>query len=73
MTKTLEKYLQEIHAQEYNGIDDAMPEAFEKWLEEQDTGDIIGMAEKLIKDLQFCSQCGNARGLEHKDSCGSDD
>lgn len=39
--KTFEQYLQDIHAVNYNGTDDNMPEAFENWLSNLDTDSII--------------------------------
>jgi len=34
--KTFEDYLKEIHAQDYHGTDDDMPDAFEEWASELD-------------------------------------
>ena len=33
---TFEEYLREQHAIDYSGLDDDMPDAFEKWLEDLD-------------------------------------
>jgi L-lactate utilization protein LutC len=35
--QTFEEFLQDMHAELYNGTDDDMPDAFEKWLSELDS------------------------------------
>jgi len=47
--KIFENYLQEIHAKGYAGTDDDMPDAFERWLSELDTNDVIQYAEQAIE------------------------
>ena len=32
MKKTLEQYLQEVHARQYEGLDDDMPDNFDNWV-----------------------------------------
>ena len=44
-TDSFEKYLQEIHAKNYTGIDDDMPDAFDSWLGECDVEDFISFGE----------------------------
>lgn len=46
---TFEDYLKEIHAREYMGTDDNMPDAFDGWLENVQVGDLIAYAEIAIK------------------------
>ena len=43
-----EKYLMEIHARDYHGTDDNMPDDFEKWLGELDTQELMDHAEELL-------------------------
>jgi len=43
MKKTLgefEQYLQEIHAKDYHGLDDDMPDSFNAWVSELDAGEM---------------------------------
>jgi hypothetical protein len=37
-----EEFLQDIHARDYHGTDDDMPEAYEAWLTDLQVDDIIG-------------------------------
>lgn len=41
-----EDYLQGIHASQYRGTDDDMPDDFEKWLNQFDANDILEMVKK---------------------------
>lgn len=43
-----EEYLREIHAKGYTGLDDDMPEAFERWLANLDNSEIINYAETAL-------------------------
>lgn len=43
-------YLQEIHAKQYHGTDDDMPDNFDYWLSNLDTQEVIEYAEACIKD-----------------------
>ena len=55
--KTFEDYLQDIHADQYHGLDDQMPEDFIEWLGEEDVNDIIEHAQKY-SDLRISKhQC----------------
>ena len=49
----MEKYLQELHAEEYMGTDDDMPEAFDTWLVELQVEDWIENADRYadIKEM----------------------
>lgn len=57
---TFEDYLQEVHAKDYHGTDDDMPDAFERWLMDLDTAEVMSFAQmwkqeeerKFIKELQ---------------------
>lgn len=50
-TSSFEKYLQEVHAKDYHGTDDAMSDAFEAWLAEKDGNELMKLAEELVKEL----------------------
>lgn len=45
MRTTFEDFLQEKHAEEYLGLDDNMPDAFDDWLGELQADDFIALAE----------------------------
>lgn len=49
---TLERYLQDIHAKDYHGTDDDMPDDYERWLGDLDVSEVMKYAEELIKLLQ---------------------
>jgi len=42
-----EEYLQEIHAEQYQGLDDEMPENFTDWLCDLDVDDWIKYGDKF--------------------------
>lgn len=44
--KNFEDYLKAIHAKEYTGTDDDMPDAFESWLDQFDVADILEMVKE---------------------------
>lgn len=44
---TLEEKLQEIHAEQYQGFDDDMPEDFDRWLEDLTIEDIYLFIEDM--------------------------
>ena len=46
---TFEDYLQQVHATQYTGTDDNMPDDFNKWLEQFDANDILEMVKKYEK------------------------
>ena len=47
--KMFENYLQEVHAKNYHGSDDDMPDAFEDWLVDLDKDELIELAEKALQ------------------------
>jgi len=47
----MEKYLQTIHADQYTGLDDEMPDAFDNWLSELDVDDWIVLAEGYAQSV----------------------
>lgn len=51
MNRTFEQYLQDRHAEEYVGLDDEMPDAFNEWLCELDPDYYIKYAEDWAKTL----------------------
>ncbi len=50
--KTLEKYLMEVHANQYHGTDDDMIDDYERWLGELDVAEVMDYAEQIIYKLQ---------------------
>lgn len=44
-----ESYLQDCHARDYVGIDDDMPDDFDRFMEEMDVEDIIMYAERFSR------------------------
>ncbi len=44
-TVTFENYLMEVHAKDYHGTDDAMPDDFERWLGELEADQMFLHAE----------------------------
>ena len=44
-------YLQEQHAKDYTGLDDDMPDAFNDWLENMSTDEVIEHSEEWGKKL----------------------
>ncbi len=49
MTTYFINYLQEIHAEDYHGTDDDMPDSFDNWLTELDQDELIEHAENALK------------------------
>lgn len=47
MTKfeTFENYLQEVHAEDYLGTDDDMPDAFDYWVTNLDNAELLDLCE----------------------------
>jgi hypothetical protein len=43
-----EEYLQTIHGSQYRGLDDDMPDAFDNWIGELDTEELMEYAEQAI-------------------------
>ena len=55
MKKTMgefEQYLQEIHAKDYHGLDDDMPDAYNAWVSELDAGEMKEYAEEWGEELE---------------------
>lgn len=48
MSLPFEDFLKDIHAREYMGTDDDMPDAFEHWLSNLDLEDIIGYGNQAL-------------------------
>lgn len=51
--KTFEQYLQEIHAKDYRGVDDDMPDGFINWVCDFGPWEIIEMEKNWEKTLGF--------------------
>ena len=49
--KNFEEYLQTMHAEQYHGVDDDMPEDFEQWLGELDTQEVMDYADNMLNEL----------------------
>lgn len=47
--KNFEEYLNTLHAEQYTGVDDDMPEDFNSWLEQFDVNDIL----QMVKDYEW--------------------
>ena len=48
---TFEEYLKELHAEQYHGVDDDMPDDFNNWLEQFDTTALM----EFVKDYEIYS------------------
>jgi hypothetical protein len=46
-----DKYLQDVHAKQYTGLDDEMSDDYEKWEANLDPGIVIVLANHFIQDL----------------------
>lgn len=51
MTTIFIDYLSEVHANGYTGTDDNMPDAFDNWLENMDTSELIDYADLWASEL----------------------
>jgi hypothetical protein len=51
MKETFEDYLKKVHAEDYMGIDDDMPDSFESYLEDLDTEVMIKLADEWTKNV----------------------
>ena len=49
----MEDYLKDVHAEQYEGLDDDMPDAFNDWLTELDVDEWIEYAEKWMGTLKL--------------------
>lgn len=50
--KNFTEYLQNIHAEDYHGVDDDMPDAFDNWLSELEVDDIIEYADGYANKIK---------------------
>ena len=63
--QTFESYLQEIHAEDYHGLDDDMPDAFDAWVSDLDVAMVMDYAEKWNgEEVQKAYGKGYAKGVE---------
>jgi len=46
-----ENYLMDLHAKQYRGTDDAMPDDYEDWISNMDNAELIELGNKAIKLL----------------------
>lgn len=49
--KTFEDYLKDIHAQDYHGTDDDMPDDFDNWLTDLQVDELIDYAEVWGREI----------------------
>lgn len=47
--KNFEEYLQDLHAEQYHGTDDDMPNDFENWTDNLDVADVL----QMVKDYEW--------------------
>lgn len=48
--KTFTDFLSNKHAEQYDGLDDEMPDDFNEWLENLDINECIGYADEYVKE-----------------------
>ena len=58
-----EKFLQEVHARDYHGTDDDMPDAFDAWVSELEVDGVIKYAEESLTQ-QLDELKGKVEGME---------
>lgn len=51
--KLFEEFLQEFFNSQYNGLDDDMPDAFDTWISELDTQEVMDYAQRWGNTLTF--------------------
>lgn len=47
--QTFEDYLRDIHAEQYRGLDDEMPDDYQDWLTDKSSVEIIEYAEEFFR------------------------
>ena len=50
MAQLFEDYLKEVHAQSYRGLDDDMPDAYDAWVSELSTEQLMAIAENAAQN-----------------------
>lgn len=50
---TFENYLQDLHAKQYQGCDDDMPDDYEKWLMQFDVAEILELVAKYEATIKI--------------------
>ena len=50
MNTTFLDYLAGVHAKDYHGTDDDMPDDFKRWMDGLDSDDLIALAEEAIRE-----------------------
>ncbi len=62
MKYTFEDFLMELHAKDYHGVDDDMPNDFDNWLEQFDVMDILELVKKyeVVKEEKFYNELGKS-------------
>jgi len=67
---TFEEYLQEQHANQYQGLDDEMCDDYNEWFETMDIDDMAGHCDKYCNDLVNNHKKVMAKLVkEHTDEC----
>ena len=49
--ENFEDYLREIHAKDYHGTDDNMPDSFESWVSNLEVEEVIEYANDIVEEL----------------------
>jgi hypothetical protein len=52
LEKNFEDYLKSVHAEDYHGTDDNMPDAFEAWLDQLGTYELIEYADAYAQTIR---------------------
>lgn len=50
MKRTFEAYLEEVHMEDYTGIKDDAPDAFDEWMQNLDVDEWIELADKFVRE-----------------------
>lgn len=57
MKNDFEEFLSEVHAEDYIGLDDDMPDSFDNWLSNLSIDEIINYANQYANTLNTCTRC----------------
>lgn len=56
LEKSFEDYLKSVHAEDYHGTDDDMPDAYEAWLDQLGIYELIEYADAYAKTIRDASK-----------------
>ena len=71
--KTFEQYLEELHAKDYHGVDDDMPEDFNNWLDGIEQWQLIDMADDYVREERLTAKNEEYARVEHLVHVGNDE